>query len=799
VSDFGEQIIYKQLLDRHGRIRIPMIQRDYAQGRPSEEEVREEFLTALESALVRPADDPSLPLNLDFIYGSVEGREDTRFSPLDGQQRLTTLFLLHWYLAWKDGCGDAFRALFLADGHSRFSYSVRPSSNEFFDALVAYQPACQPANVETLSCLITDQPWYFRSWRLDPTIQSALLMLDALHKRFAGNSGLFARLTSEKQPSITFQLLDLENFGLSDDLYIKMNARGKPLTPFETFKARYEQELARQFTGKTRCIGVQELPIAEFVARRMDTTWADLFWAHREKKTHLYDAIIMNVFRMVALVSRDPESKRYLKDVLLLRDGANLPSYSTFSAQGWLDEAFTRMLISLLETWSVADGFSKPLLPNTQYFDEKEAFAELIKDPTSLSLPEVILFSGYTLFIQEHESAIDPEQFQEWMRIVHNLAVNSYIERVEELRATARGLRELLPKSATILQHVSKLGAKDRVTGFADQQVKEETLKAGLILGDDDWKPLIVRAEHHGYFQGQIEFLCEFSGATEQWKSSGSLSWDTKTHRRLQQRFGDYLTKAEGMFTASGLADLGDSRWERALLSFGDYTLPSRSNWSFLVNSATEAASWKRFLRGTAPNHPEKRPLLKQLWDRLTTDRPFKMQLDEIIGAATALEPWIEAFVRTPEPLDYCGRQSIRWNSDTNIYLLSKSQMNGSHAELYTYFLHHNVLRMLDADGSLKPLKLSHYESVIGTDEEPYIRLNFTHQNRYFLFWIEFRSGTYYTNINRAPLDQFPELHALLCGSGGFADGPNIISKASAPDAIKSALMKLARLLSSLP
>src|ERR1700733_372330 len=105
------QIIYKQLLERHGRIRIPMIQRDYAQGRASEAEVRDTFLDALKSALMLTADDPSLPLNLDFVYGSVEGQQETRFSPLDGQQRLTTLFFLHWYLAWNDGCLDKFHKL----------------------------------------------------------------------------------------------------------------------------------------------------------------------------------------------------------------------------------------------------------------------------------------------------------------------------------------------------------------------------------------------------------------------------------------------------------------------------------------------------------------------------------------------------------------------------------------------------------------------------------------------------------------------------------------------------------------
>lgn len=43
-------------------------------------------------------------------------------------------------------------------------------------------------------------------------------------------------LTSDNSP-IVFYYLPLKKFGLSDDLYVKMNARGKALTPFENFKA----------------------------------------------------------------------------------------------------------------------------------------------------------------------------------------------------------------------------------------------------------------------------------------------------------------------------------------------------------------------------------------------------------------------------------------------------------------------------------------------------------------------------------------------------------------------------------
>lgn len=78
-------------------IEIPLIQRDYAQGRTDGRvtEIRARFLDVLYDAV---AGDEKV--GLDFIYGDVE---DGTLRPLDGQQRLTTLFLLHWYLGYRAG------------------------------------------------------------------------------------------------------------------------------------------------------------------------------------------------------------------------------------------------------------------------------------------------------------------------------------------------------------------------------------------------------------------------------------------------------------------------------------------------------------------------------------------------------------------------------------------------------------------------------------------------------------------------------------------------------------------------
>ena len=71
------------------KIEIPIIQRDYAQGRKNNDvdRVRRRFLESLYKAVTEK------PIILDFVYGDID--KDGVMTPLDGQQRLTTLYLLH--------------------------------------------------------------------------------------------------------------------------------------------------------------------------------------------------------------------------------------------------------------------------------------------------------------------------------------------------------------------------------------------------------------------------------------------------------------------------------------------------------------------------------------------------------------------------------------------------------------------------------------------------------------------------------------------------------------------------------
>lgn len=107
-------------------IRIPKIQRDYAQGRksPKVNEIRKNFV----HSLIKTVRGEVSNQELDFVYGN---ERNNAFEPLDCQQRLTTLFLLHWILGVE---------LKNSKLKSKFTYETRPTSTDFCDELVKHSP-----------------------------------------------------------------------------------------------------------------------------------------------------------------------------------------------------------------------------------------------------------------------------------------------------------------------------------------------------------------------------------------------------------------------------------------------------------------------------------------------------------------------------------------------------------------------------------------------------------------------------------------------------------------------------------
>lgn len=264
-------------------IEIPMIQRDYAQGRAGKtvERIRDKFVAALHDAV-----EPGAPmLALDFVYGDVT--EDGKFFPLDGQQRLTTLYLLHWYVARRAEV-DIDDAPWL-----RFSYATRDGTRRFCEFLAEIIPEWDRCTDDGgLSAWLKDQVRYRTTWNADPSIRSMLVMLDAIHDRRVGAPDFAAawrRLSDLENPPIRFTLLPMAEHGLTDALYVRMNSRGRPLTDFENLKAELQALLKFEANHPEQ---------AERFSRGVDVDWGDVFWEYKGEDD-LIDDELMRYFQFV--------------------------------------------------------------------------------------------------------------------------------------------------------------------------------------------------------------------------------------------------------------------------------------------------------------------------------------------------------------------------------------------------------------------------------------------------------------------------------------------------------------------
>lgn len=257
------------------KIEIPVIQRDYAQGREGKEFIRENFLKYIYESLKN-----NKQIKLDFVYGY---KHNGVFCPLDGQQRITTLWLIHLYIAWRTNNLEKNLENNI-EYFQNFTYCTRVTSKDFCKVLCAELKNIQYDENKKLSKIIMNQNWFYSSWKQDPTVMSMLRMIDGneLGDRNDGISKVFVDDVEElkkfwliltQKDIVTFDFLDIENSLLSassaDDLYIKMNARGKPLTDFENFKADlidyYEKNNSKLESMNNECL-----------AECLDGKWLDI-------------------------------------------------------------------------------------------------------------------------------------------------------------------------------------------------------------------------------------------------------------------------------------------------------------------------------------------------------------------------------------------------------------------------------------------------------------------------------------------------------------------------------------------
>nr|WP_288210536.1 DUF262 domain-containing protein [uncultured Dysgonomonas sp.] len=473
-------------------VEIPIIQRDYAQGRKEETEVREIFLKALFDAI-----SSKTPIKLDFIYGS---KVQDSFQPLDGQQRLTTLFILHWYAALQLDHSKQ-KGVFSVLG--KFTYETRISSRDFCRALIQ-NPFEVSIEDENLSSKIIDASWFFLAWKSDPTISAMLRTIDDIHKYFKSIDNLWDILI-EKENLISFNYVELENIGLTDDLYIKMNARGKLLSSFENFKASFLKKITdNRWENHTN-------PVETF-SFKIDTLWTDTFWKRFKRNNSVDMAFVrfISTIAMIRVALEKPEDR--LATIERIQSNPNLVRPEHFSKEGF---------IYLYDSFDIYTKIFKDEIPINIPFPlwrhaPKDNFLSKVAfEEENASYTQKALFYAQNEYLLRNKDSFNLDKYHNWMRVIRNIVSRGHIEkngkRPDIIRSfqTFDGVINLIAELAEGSNDIySFLASKSKInSNFAKYQIDEETFKAKLITNNDIYKENIFKAEDNGLLMGRIEFI----------------------------------------------------------------------------------------------------------------------------------------------------------------------------------------------------------------------------------------------------------------------------------------------------
>ena len=604
---------------------IPQIQRPYAQGRTDEVStyIRNTFLDEIFESLSK---DEEEIFDLNFIYGVIKPiNKEYKLELLDGQQRLTTLFLLYWYIANAELDLNREESLFVRRKClSKFTYETRATSTVFCQKLAYYKVDFGEKRPKEV---IRNAKWYFKSFDRDSTISAMLTMLDAIHERYTKleKKSLFGRLQN-----LQFYVKSLGLFNLSEDLYIKMNARGLQLSPFENFKADLTNFVSSEkYEPFCEMVSLYKkgadvrVPFHFNFSVKLDAKWVDIFWRNGNGAAD-YDASYMSFFsRFFAckyiVSSKDDVSDRDMRADETIRffytnadERIGKNEYWGFKAFEALLSKHPKYVVTLSKVLDVLHQYDckstekvlyKNMLPVWEKKPDSDGDDFYCNTSVRMSHVRLIALSALIEFVEAMDD-FDVTTFEQWMRVVWNVIENTNIDSLTPVSSLVRKFSMIIRFVADKMKEgdsfygaLSLYSSKERES----RAVLEEVEKARRIAEDESWEDVWKSVEKHPFFRGMVTFFYSTGMSQECYLQNAEM--------------------AKGMFDANGISK--DYRDEHILIR----AIVSRFNTWDDINERyiTENAETHKHLKNILASNEKVRSML--------TDVTSKGSKDEVIAA----------------------------------------------------------------------------------------------------------------------------------------------------------------------
>ena len=714
---------FKKLINDY-IIYVPEFQRNYLQGDDSNESIKYKRNRLLDD-IFSCIESQSKSIDLGFIYGRVEDSYKRKlFYPYDGQQRLTTLYFLYLLIYFKFKNYDEIQSF---KNKKKLSYQTRISTNRFIESFLSWiLDSKERDNIyndfwnkdgKDLKGFIMSQDWFMMTeWNYDVSIINMLSIIVEISERvkyLGDRTGIVNFIDKDENNPFQFDFIYVDDISKSDDLYIKINARGKALSPFENLKSDIDKYWKDE--DKTK----------------LDAEWTEYVWnqldVNDKNKEKSFDNsfynLLSNIFYLQYLVS--------LKDIndKILIEIENKYKKGIFDKE-WITPKLCStscpMISSFLDAMigsykSIKDKQIESV--NRKIFglgDYQNNNGQNKMERADLFEVFVYYYSGSSRFTENDMEVTDKRNLLKEIETVTNRIIDNqrpYLDSPTNLVKALKSVKVLIDnsiKSHGVYKFFLSIDndTKESIRiGLMKEQVEEEILKAKLIDKDSRYVALFNKGYSELKNKGQLGFIFYLVTNNKSLSKIGienvfyeSFDKTLKQIIFIQNFIIGEFTNYELLLRAILAKAKGSFFWERRnnLLSFP------------LLNNDRDI-SLHTFLNCYSSNNPEdveyKFNLLYGLREVLNLFDPNKDNIEEVLKRIiedykkTDSNVWYKFFVIYDGVFKQCRNGNIYHYSDKYVLLLDKKFRSGQWCEYYTFALSKALSEALNKEYPCKKAK----------------------------------------------------------------------------------------------
>lgn len=712
---------FKKLINDY-IIYVPEFQRNYLQGDDSSESIKYKRNRLLDD-IFNCIESQSKSINLGFIYGRVEqSYKGKLFYPYDGQQRLTTLYFLYLLIYFKFKIYDEIDSI-----KKKLSYQTRISTNRFIESFLSWiLDSKEKDNVyndfwnkdgKDLKGFIMSQDWFMMTeWNYDVSIINMLSIIVEISRRIKENLGdkteIVNFIDKDENNPFQFDFIYVDDISKSDDLYIKINARGKALSPFENLKSDIDEYWNNE--DKTK----------------LDAEWTEYVWnqldVNDKNKEKSFDNsfynLLSNIFYLQYLVGLGQNN---INDKILIE-------IENKYKKGIVDKEWITPKLCCDSPYQMISSFLDAMTGSFKSIKDKQIESVNRKifglgdyqnnngqnkiERADLFEIFVYYYSVSSLFRKNDMEFTDKRNLLNEIEIVTNRIIENqrpYLDSPTNLVKALKSVKVLIDssiKSHGVYKFFLSIDNDKKESirnGLMKEQVEEEILKAKLIDKDSRYVALFNKCYSELKNKGQLGFIFYLVKNNNSLSKIGieDVSYESFEKNLNQiisiQNFiiGEF-TNYELLLRAILAKAKGSFFWERRnnLLSFpllnNDRDMSLHTFLNCYSSSNPKDVEYKfnllDGLREVLNSFDSNKDNIEEVLKRIIEDYKIK-DLEDSKKEDNKKEdpkPWYKFFVIYDGVFEQCRNGNIYFYSDKYVLLLDKKFRSGQWYEYYTFALY---------------------------------------------------------------------------------------------------------------